>query len=177
MVDPGTSFAPYPLADQQLMLNATVDLTPPSLSGLSAASGSTAGGESIVISGQHLANATQVLFGSAPGTITTNSNTQVTVTVPAQAATTVDVTVTTAGGSTPITTAGRYAFVSPPASAGTGSPSPSPGSGSADITAPAISAFVVSPTTFMAANSGPSAVEAAAVGGGPRDVVRPLSPC
>ncbi|MFJ8948300.1 IPT/TIG domain-containing protein [Streptomyces sp. NPDC102395] len=59
--------------------------------------GSTAGGTRVTITGHHLANASSVRFGTAPATVTANTDTSLTVTAPAGSGA-VPVTVTTPGG-------------------------------------------------------------------------------
>ena len=140
-------------------INATVELTPPSVASISPVSGSTAGGEAVTITGEHLAGATSVTFGGAVAAITSNSNTEVVVTTPPGAAGTADVVVTTAGGSA----SGAYRYDAPPGDPGGGTPPPGGGSTPADTTKPVISAYVVSPSAFVAANTGPALI--AAVGG------------
>ena len=55
----------------------------PTVTGLSPTSGPTGGGNSVVISGSNLGGATSVRFGSAPATVTGNTNTQITAIAPA----------------------------------------------------------------------------------------------
>jgi hypothetical protein len=104
----------------------------------------------VTIDGQHLANASQVLFGSNAATITANSNSQIVATAPPGTAGPVDVTVATVGGTSAVTAADRYSYDGPP---------PPP-----DRTPPAVSSFLLAPSTFKAANFGPSVQPAAAVG-------------
>jgi hypothetical protein len=69
------------------------------------------GGAPVTITGQFLTGATSVVFGSAPATIQSNTDTSIRVTPPAgTSGTTVSVIVTTAGGSSPITNAARYTY-------------------------------------------------------------------
>lgn len=68
-------------------------------SALSATAGSTAGGNSITITGSGLNTTTGVTFGANAATVTAVNDGAVTVTVPAGAAGAVSVTVTTAAGS------------------------------------------------------------------------------
>jgi hypothetical protein len=71
---------------------------PPTITGISPASGSTQGGTTVTISGTNLGGAT-VSFGGAAAKISADSGTQITVTAPPGSAGTVTVTVTTPGGS------------------------------------------------------------------------------
>jgi hypothetical protein len=81
----------------------------PSVSGIRPTSGPAAGGTSVTITGSNLSGATGVSFGSAAGSITADSSTQITVTSPAGSGT-VNVTVTTPGGSTG---AGQFTYIVP----------------------------------------------------------------
>jgi len=72
--------------------------TPPVVTGISPTTGSSAGGTTVTITGEHLAGATAVMFGTNAGTILTNTDTQITATSPAHSAGPVHVTVVTAGG-------------------------------------------------------------------------------
>ncbi|GHJ39550.1 S-layer family protein [Streptomyces sp. TS71-3] len=80
----------------------------PILTSLSPASGPAAGGNTVTINGVNLTGATQVLFGSQPATILSNTSTRITVTAPAGSGT-VDVTVTTTAGTS---NALSYTYVS-----------------------------------------------------------------
>ncbi len=82
---------------------------PPSVTGISPATGPVGGGTSVTVTGTGLSGATAVDFGSSPGTITADSSTSVTATSPAGTGT-VDVTVTTPTGiSTPVA-ADQFSF-------------------------------------------------------------------
>ena len=82
---------------------------PPMLTGVSPASGSTAGGTSVTITGTGLSGATGVSFGGTPATVTADSGTQITVISPPGAGT-VDITVTTAAGTSAATGADHFAY-------------------------------------------------------------------
>ncbi len=100
----GTS--PATAADQFSYVN-----TAPGVTGLSASSGPTGGGNSITINGSNFDAATAVLFGTTPADgFTVTSNTTITATVPAQAAGTVDVTVVTPYGTSATSSADQYSF-------------------------------------------------------------------
>ncbi|MDR7169699.1 hypothetical protein J2W56_003443 [Nocardia kruczakiae] len=71
----------------------------PTLTSIIPASGSAAGGTTVVLTGTHLTGATAVSFGGTPATsFTVNSSTQITAVAPAHSAGTVQVTVTTPSG-------------------------------------------------------------------------------
>jgi hypothetical protein len=137
----------------RLQLDATVQLTAPDVTGVAPASGPSGGGQSVTVTGTHLANASQVLFGANAAAITSVSNTQIGLVVPPGTAGAVSVTVTAPGGVSAATSAARYTYAE-----AAGSP------GLPDTTPPTLSSFFLAPTTFVAANTGPSAVAAAAVG-------------
>lgn len=89
----------------------------PTISGVAPATGSTVGGESVVITGSALGGATAVRFGSISASFAINSPTQITATTPASAAGVVDVVVSTSSGDD--TEVGAFTYVPP-------GPSPSP---------------------------------------------------
>lgn len=132
--------------DRAYMINADVQLDRPAVTSVAPRSGPAAGGTVVTIAGQHLANASRVAFGGVPGAILSDTNTQIQARTPAHAGGPVDVAVTTVGGTTATTVADRFVYVVP------------------DRTAPVLSAFKLSPKSFVAANTGPSVVAAAAVG-------------
>ncbi|MGF6897551.1 hypothetical protein ABIA39_007924, partial [Nocardia sp. GAS34] len=71
----------------------------PTLTSISPASGSAAGGTTVVLTGTNLTGVTAVSFGGTPAaSFTVNSSTQITAVTPAHSAGTVSVTVTAAGG-------------------------------------------------------------------------------
>ena len=88
----------------------------PTVTGLTPAAGSTAGGTTVAINGTNLAGATAVKFGSFAATIQSISATQIIVITPANAAGTVDVTVTTPNGTSATSSADLFAYT---ANAGT----------------------------------------------------------
>jgi RHS repeat-associated protein len=86
----------------------------PVVSGLSPASGSAAGGTVVTISGANLAGATQVTFGSAAAiSFAVVSATAITAQAPAHAVGTFDVSVTTASGTSTVSNADEFTFVTP----------------------------------------------------------------
>jgi hypothetical protein len=88
---------------------------PPAVSGVSPGSGPTVSGASVTITGTNFVagTTTSVSFGSTPATsFAVNSATTITATAPAPGGTgTVDVTVTTAGGTSPTSTADQFTYV------------------------------------------------------------------
>ncbi|OWK36652.1 hypothetical protein FRUB_09215 [Fimbriiglobus ruber] len=86
----------------------------PTVTGVSPASGSTAGGTVVDITGADLGGATAVDFGGVQGTVTTDTPTLIVVTAPADGAGTVDVTVTTAGGTSATGAGDHFTYLSPP---------------------------------------------------------------
>src|SRR5581483_10492884 len=93
---------------------------PPVVTGVSPAHGAEPGGNQVTITGQHLAGASSVLFGSAPATNVKVINAlTVTATAPAHTDGTVDVTVTTPAG-TSATGGGDHYTYDEPAPAVTG---------------------------------------------------------
>ncbi|WP_262041035.1 IPT/TIG domain-containing protein [Streptomyces sp. Isolate_219] len=89
--------------------------------------GSTGGGDSVTVTGHHLANATAVRFGAAQAAVTANTDTSLTVTSPAGGGV-VPVTVTTPGGTGFL---GTFYYVPLPALTGI-SPAAGPVGGSDD---------------------------------------------
>ena len=84
----------------------------PAVNNLSVAQGPTTGGTSVTITGLNLAGGiVSVYFGAKPGTIISNTGTQIVATSPASAVGIVDVTVVTAGGTSVTSSADQFAFV------------------------------------------------------------------
>ena len=129
----------------ELMVNFEIQIAAPVITQLSPAAGD--GNTQVTITGQHLLNATGVMFGSVAGTITSNTNEQIVVVAPPGNQGSVQVAVTTLGGSATST----FAYPSPP-------PPPA-----GDTTAPVLSSLSLAPKKFRAANIGGSV--AVAVGG------------
>lgn len=93
----------------------------PDVTGLTPASGGTAGGTIVIITGSGLANATEVLFGDLPAvTFWANSDGQLTAVAPAGAAGTVDILVTSPAGTSSVTAASEFTYQAAPAPAVTG---------------------------------------------------------
>jgi hypothetical protein len=84
----------------------------PAIFSMSPTSGSTAGGTLVTLTGVNFTGATEVTFGSVPGTGLTvlNSGTQITITSPARTAGTVSVRVTTGAGTSADTAADNFTF-------------------------------------------------------------------
>ncbi|WP_291159924.1 IPT/TIG domain-containing protein, partial [Ensifer sp. SSB1] len=105
---------PTPIANTPASL--TINYLPqPAVTAVSPTSGPTAGGTTVVITGNNLLNATSVAFGGTVATgYTINSNTQITATAPAGTAGTVDITVTSPGGTSATSSFDQYTYVAAP---------------------------------------------------------------
>lgn len=134
--------------DVELMFNADVLLAVPVVTGVSPSSASATGGDTVTITGDHLANASQVSFGDTPAPSFSGDNTHITATVPAAPGGTVDVRVTAPGGTSGTSDATKFTLIPPPP----------------DLVAPAITDLALSRSAFSAAASGPSVVAARAIG-------------
>jgi hypothetical protein len=87
----------------------------PSVAAITPASGPTAGGTSVTITGANFTGATAVKFGTTNATtFTVNSGIKITATAPAGAAGTVDIRVTTPGGTSATSAADHYTYAGPP---------------------------------------------------------------
>jgi DNA-binding beta-propeller fold protein YncE len=87
----------------------------PAVSSVSAASGPTAGGNVVSITGTNFVRASAVSFGGTPsGSFSVLGNTLISAVAPPGAAGTVDVTVTTPGGTSATGAADRYTYVPAP---------------------------------------------------------------
>ena len=97
-------------ADQLIFMTPVL---PPAVTGLSTASGSTAGGNSITILGTNFTNVSAVKFGNIPATsYVVNSTSSITAMVPAEAAGVVDVTVTNSAATSGTSAVDLYTFQS-----------------------------------------------------------------
>jgi hypothetical protein len=106
----------------------------PAITGISPSSGPTTGGTSVVISGSNFTGATAVKFGSKAATsFSVDSATKITAVAPAGSAGTVDVKVTTAGGTSPASSADRFTYRAPPTVTAV-SPSSGPTGGGTAVT-------------------------------------------
>jgi hypothetical protein len=110
----------------------------PTVTGVSPATGTEAGGQTVTVTGTNLTGATVVDFGTTPGTdITANTATSLTVTSPAETAgAPVDITVTTPGGTSADNPPDdQYQFVTNPAPTVVDiSPSSGPAAGGTSVT-------------------------------------------
>jgi flagellin-like protein len=82
----------------------------PTVSSVSPNAGPLSGGSTVTITGNNLAGATAVKFGSAVATILTNTAVSITVTPPTGTVGTVDITVTTSGGTSATSSADQYTY-------------------------------------------------------------------
>jgi hypothetical protein len=97
----------------------------PTVTSVTPTVGLAAGGTTVVITGTGFAAANPtgaVKFGLTNATYTINSNTQITATAPANAAGTYDITVKTAGGTSAISAANQFTYITPGAVSITGIP-------------------------------------------------------
>jgi hypothetical protein len=109
-------------------------VAPPTVTSVSPATGTTAGGTSVVITGTNLTGATAVKFGATAATAyTVNSATQITATSPAEAAATVDITVTTAGGTSAISAGDKFTYQVPAPAVTSVNPTSGPGAGGTSV--------------------------------------------
>jgi hypothetical protein len=106
--------SPGSSTELRLLVNADVVLAPV-VTAIAPASGSSAGGGAVKISGSYLDGASAVMFGSAPASsFTIDSASQITAVAPASPGATVDVRIVGPGGTSAISAADTYTFVSPP---------------------------------------------------------------
>ncbi|MEI7649985.1 MAG: S8 family serine peptidase, partial [Methanomicrobiales archaeon] len=102
----------YGRADALAMVNITAT-SAPTVTGISPASGTTNGGTPVTITGTNFLGATAVKFGTTAATgVNVVSATSITASSPAQATGIVDVTVTTPSGTSAISTADKFTYVS-----------------------------------------------------------------
>jgi PKD repeat protein len=95
----------------------------PVLTSISPASGSTAGGTSVTITGTGFTGATDVLFGATTGTsLTVLSDSTITIISPAHTAGTVDIRVTTPIGTSAVVVADQFTYGPLPTAGFTGTP-------------------------------------------------------
>src|SRR5207302_497173 len=86
----------------------------PTVTKLSQSAGTLAGGTFVTLTGTNLASAVAVRFGTAAGTIVSDSATQIVALSPAGSAGTVDVTVATAAGTSALSSADHLTYVDAP---------------------------------------------------------------
>ncbi len=103
----------------------------PTIGSVAPNSGGALGGDTVVIGGTNLANASSVTIGGAAAAITADAAASITVTTPAGAVGSADVVVTTPGG--PVTDAGAFTYVAVAPAAPTVA-SVTAGDGSATVT-------------------------------------------
>jgi IPT/TIG domain-containing protein len=102
------------LSGEEELINADV-VGVPAIASVGPASGGTAGGTTVTITGSRLADVTGVSFGGvAASAFTVVNDTQLTATAPAHAAGAVDVRASSAAGSSPIVAADAFTYVAPP---------------------------------------------------------------
>lgn len=89
-------------------------IAPPTVDAVSPASGSSAGGTTVVLTGTNFTNATSVRFGAATSSFVVNNATQITATSPTGSVGTVNITVRTVGGTSAIGAANQFTYVAPP---------------------------------------------------------------
>ncbi len=118
----------------------------PAITKISAKKGPAAGGTSIVITGSGLAEVTEVLFGSVPGTIVSTSATTVTVVSPPSTAGSYDITAISPGGQSEVTTKAVFDFERPTVTAV--SPGSGPLAGGTTVTVTGTGFAVGSSTVF-----------------------------
>jgi len=107
----GTSVTPTGGGDWEPLFDADVALDPPAPGAVDSPSGPTGGGQTVTVTGDHLAGATHVRFdGVEASAVTAVSNTRVTAVTPPHGAGTADVTVTTPGGTSDPSVAMRYTY-------------------------------------------------------------------
>lgn len=95
------------------LLTFTTPVLPPTVTGLSASSGSTSGGNSITIMGSNFTGITGVVFGSTPATsYVVNSSNSITAVVPAGTAGAIDVKVSNMAGTSGMSAADKYTYQS-----------------------------------------------------------------
>ena len=98
----------------------TAPPVPPAITAISPASGPTAGGTTVTITGSGFTGATKVVFGSVPATsFSVVSATTITAVSPAQAASTYNIAVTTSGGTSATVSADAYTYQAPSGPPGT----------------------------------------------------------
>ncbi|MGP8252223.1 MAG: IPT/TIG domain-containing protein, partial [Terracidiphilus sp.] len=87
---------------------------PPTVSGVSPASGTSVGGTTVTVSGANFLGATAVAFGLTGTAFTVTNPTTITATSPPGSVGTVDVTVATPGGTSATNTSDQYTYFEPP---------------------------------------------------------------
>lgn len=85
----------------------------PTVTNVSPSSGTTLGGDSVTITGTTFTGTTSVLFGVVAAAFIVSDDSHIVATSPAEAAGLVDITVTTPAGTSAVTTADHFTFVTP----------------------------------------------------------------
>jgi IPT/TIG domain len=99
----------------QKLVNTTVQIGPPAVSGISPAAGPTAGGTTVTITGVHFAGSTGVAFGPVAATgVSIVSDIVMTAISPAGQGT-IDVTLISPAGTSALNSADQFAYLPPPA--------------------------------------------------------------
>ncbi|GGN37318.1 hypothetical protein GCM10012285_11980 [Streptomyces kronopolitis] len=114
-----------------LLVYSYVAVAAPVLTGITPSSGPTAGGNTVILTGTNLSNATSVKFGATPAAVVSNTATQVVVIAPAGVVSSVGVSVTTAGGTSNLLV---YSYVAPAPVLTTISPTAGPLGGGNTVT-------------------------------------------
>ena len=116
-----TTFAgTSPMGSASSFAYSDAPVVPPTVSGLSTSSGTTAGGTVVMITGSHLGDVTGLFFGGRPAAVfVVNSGEQITAVTPADIAGQDDISMTIPGQSTPLNV-GQFTFVAASAPAVTG---------------------------------------------------------
>ena len=144
----GRQGEPNPFANpgSRLMLSAEIELTPV-VTSVSPASGSTAGGQSVTITGKYLDSVINVAFGSRPATSfhVDLAGEHITAQAPASSAGPVDVLVSNQRSTSPAVAADRYTFIAPQPTGLPGGPSGGAGGPGPGLSAtPTVSGFTES---------------------------------
>jgi|GEM_PF-1054709 len=112
---PGSKTVDVTVDSQTISVPIGVTLPPPPvITAITPASGLTAGGTNVTITGTSFLGATEVQFGTASSTnLTVNSDTNITVTSPIHVAGTVNITIITPGGTSTIVPADEFTYIAP----------------------------------------------------------------
>ena len=126
----------------------------PTLTSISPASGSTAGGTQVTITGAGFVTVTSVKFGTTTAaSFSVKSATQLVATSPAHAAGTVAISVTTTAGTTPATSADIFKFIVPVPVVAAISPTSGPAAGGTTVTVSG-SGLAGATTVYFGSNKG-----------------------
>jgi hypothetical protein len=157
---------PTKYTEKRLLLNAQEELTPV-VTSVSPASGTTAGGDTVTITGKYLDSARNVIFGTRPAASWSVdlSGEQITAKSPASPASTVEVHVSNLHSTSEPVAGDRYTFVAPAAATAPTSTPTTPGGGAPELgTAPLqVSAFSETASRWRL-GSAPAQISSAPVG-------------